>query len=477
MKALFFILISFLVLLSIFFSVKNNNEPPYYYNYSVTLNDTVSTTPFFYILNSNNKDVFLTFNFNNQFLTSYQLPRITDTTSFVKNYFNFFTNRLSHLDYLNQHHIEPLVRYNSLGVGLCGKLSKIFCFTMTYNGIPSRLLYLNGHVVCELYYQNQWHLFDIDRKTFFEQNQNILSFKQLLSDMDSITYLSANEFLLYSTQINYYKNLYSTTLDNFYDSIANVVNDSLIIQLPPKSTLEIPVYDNNSIDPLDSYHAFLRITIHDLNNKIFLQNPLVISKIEGTGRVYYNQQTYTFPDDSIRFKFDILTNYNYQEEITILQIKDSLSIYYRINPLLVKPSKFNEFDCYSSLPLIIKPTIKQITQPSIKLFEQAIIEDNNFLWLKKQLPFLPKQPIFSVYYSYISPKLSKLQIDSIGTKNRIALINELFLDNNVMYDENSYYTIWYWILFMDNDEFMRSYNFYYKYYSFLKLIHEYQSKS
>ncbi len=65
---------------------------------------------------------------------------------------------------------DPLRLVNSFQSGLCDDrntaLSKLFMLA----GMPSRVWHLGGHVVCEVYYDEDWHMYDADWGTSFNLN-------------------------------------------------------------------------------------------------------------------------------------------------------------------------------------------------------------------------------------------------------------------------------------------------------------------
>jgi len=53
-----------------------------------------------------------------------------------------------------------LLKYSQYG--LCSQIAQVIVDSATTLGIKARMVHLNGHTVCEVYYEGLWHMFDSD---------------------------------------------------------------------------------------------------------------------------------------------------------------------------------------------------------------------------------------------------------------------------------------------------------------------------
>lgn len=57
---------------------------------------------------------------------------------------------------------NPVIFFNFFGYGQCNNFSISFVTLSTIAGLQSRVVFLDGHVVAEVFYNNKWHMFDAD---------------------------------------------------------------------------------------------------------------------------------------------------------------------------------------------------------------------------------------------------------------------------------------------------------------------------
>ncbi|MBL4902420.1 MAG: transglutaminase domain-containing protein [Desulfocapsa sp.] len=79
---------------------------------------------------------------------------------------------------------RPLQLINSTGGGYCGTWAAVLEGMVDSIGGNSRTIGLNGHVVTEIFYQNEYHLFDPHYEYFFPDHNNsrVVSVQQALTD-------------------------------------------------------------------------------------------------------------------------------------------------------------------------------------------------------------------------------------------------------------------------------------------------------
>lgn len=78
---------------------------------------------------------------------------------------------------------NPLQYLNSWGYGFCSDSATIFAKLAVLAGYKARVVYLNEHVVAEIYYNWEWHMFDTDREVFFvDKDDGVVSVEQIIND-------------------------------------------------------------------------------------------------------------------------------------------------------------------------------------------------------------------------------------------------------------------------------------------------------
>lgn len=73
---------------------------------------------------------------------------------------------------------QPYLLFN-LGGGICHQASIAVSVLARKAGLKARVIWLNGHVVSEIYYDNHWHLFDADEGIIFKKNGYVLSYEEI----------------------------------------------------------------------------------------------------------------------------------------------------------------------------------------------------------------------------------------------------------------------------------------------------------
>lgn len=76
---------------------------------------------------------------------------------------------------------DPIQFFNVYGYGICGAASEVLARLWNRAGLRSRVVNLKGHVVSEVYYDKDWHLFDADCQAYYleEDNKTIASLEDL----------------------------------------------------------------------------------------------------------------------------------------------------------------------------------------------------------------------------------------------------------------------------------------------------------
>lgn len=108
---------------------------------------------------------------------------------------------------------------------LCGEKAQILAALLREIGLKTRIVFLNEHIVTEVYFNSSWHLFDADKKVYYK-------------GLDGLPY-SAAEIILNPTMI-------SSSLLVFADesSVKNISEYQNFFNCTPIYDLEIPNFEN-----------------------------------------------------------------------------------------------------------------------------------------------------------------------------------------------------------------------------------------
>jgi len=83
---------------------------------------------------------------------------------------------------------DPLVLVNSIGFGFCDDVANAMAVIAREKGMPSRVWWLSGHVVPELYGEGVWRMFDSDLAVFYRKlNGDVASVEDLSLDPGLVT--------------------------------------------------------------------------------------------------------------------------------------------------------------------------------------------------------------------------------------------------------------------------------------------------
>ncbi len=62
---------------------------------------------------------------------------------------------------------NPWRMLRGYGFGCCDQAASLLAWVWYVEGLPSRIVYLTGHVVAEVYYDGAWHMYDADHRVFY----------------------------------------------------------------------------------------------------------------------------------------------------------------------------------------------------------------------------------------------------------------------------------------------------------------------
>lgn len=131
---------------------------------------------------------------------------------------------------------NPAELINAFGCGLCDDANSVLVNLATLAGMKARLIGLTGHVVAEIFFEEQWHFFDADGRVYFENgNGHIYSIHELASNKkllqrEGLPFLKRE--LLQSTICSEYDN----HPDTFHQLIDSAYNST--IRLPSQAVMK-----------------------------------------------------------------------------------------------------------------------------------------------------------------------------------------------------------------------------------------------
>ena len=119
---------------------------------------------------------------------------------------------------------EPYLLFNA-GGGICSQSAIAMVKLAEKVGFKGRVIWLKGHSVSEIYYDNAWHLFDANMGIIFKENDHILSYDEIINKPDLIHDTLEKQKLENEIQPDYpftvieprqIADMYLTTHDNYF---------------------------------------------------------------------------------------------------------------------------------------------------------------------------------------------------------------------------------------------------------------------
>lgn len=430
------------------------------------------------IINSSDKSIEFNFSLNNKFYSSIndfirKNSQSNDSEYFVIDLFNAQINSIVHEYLFNEWGAIPLTTLNSKGFAICGNQSEIFSQILFNAGYNSRVISLNGHLVSEIYYNNAWHLFDTDRKTFFKKGNEILGYVDLISYPKLIKELGLKTYISNLTTIfDVYKNYLITKNDNSFKEILKKNIDTFLINIPAKSSFVFPYYPDYKRD-IFPYNTKAKLFLpKGYNNAV--KNPLILIDVEGKGKVIFDDKVYFVPDEKELLKANIFRSYKFVEEVQVTAFSDSFALVYMLNPLFSKIYSKNIFSINASDSLVVefshnndlsKTTLFPIHIELLNHYSAQAFHIANKISLKgiKSMDDLYKKRLLK--YCYMN------NIDTCMVKKRLQLL-KVFLDKPIEdYSEvGVFYGVIAVVLYGKNKEFHDLFLSNYKYQKYKKFL-------
>lgn len=203
----------------------------------------------------------------------------------------------------------PYLFMNSLGFGLCDDAAAVFYSLATSYGYGTvRVWGLNGHVVCELFQNGRWQLYDPNLQAIYiDSNGQIAGYDYVVSHPND-DYLANLQNSQYANVIKpsptgytpFVLGLYSSTDDNavsYFSMVKQAPFDQATpsLKLPPGATLHMDSDTNYPMQTIygETVPSLMSATVHfgQLSHYTF-DYPLVPVAISGTGQVQIDGVTF-----------------------------------------------------------------------------------------------------------------------------------------------------------------------------------------
>lgn len=353
----FSLLFPFILLL---FSCNRTNRNKAYFNYikEVPLSELENGI---IIKNNTGNSARFYLNINHQFpLTPTSILQATDSISIKEkispeqSVWKFVTGNTFHSAPYSENiwNHEPLLFLNSIGGGLCGELAVVLAKLWKEKGFKARVIYLNGHVVAEVFTNNKWKLFDPDHVIFYvDSNQNICSLKDIEKNSKPLYTLASKD-----KNYNYFyqsKNSISDRVEHYFKSTIDNTIDSNILPNSTIPPLEFILPAGCSLVfhkdiKTGTYSATVKFSKHTSG---ILQIPLVPTEANGNFSAEFNTELIKI--NGIKE----LPKENFIQSINIKSASAESGIRYLINPKLdfLHLNSLNHVSVLSNSLLTIEP--------------------------------------------------------------------------------------------------------------------------
>ena len=431
-----------------------------------------------HIQNNGNKTVKFNFSLNNKFYSSIndfirKNSKSKDSELFAIDLFNAQINSLVHESLFNEWGDLPLTTLNSKGFAICGRQSEIFSQILFNAGFSTRIFYLNGHIVSEIYYNHAWHIFDTDRKTFFRKDNKILSYKDLIINSRLIKELGLRAYMAnITTFFDTYTSFFSTLNDNSFQEILKKNNDTFLINIPAKSSFLFPYYPDYKRD-IFPYNTKAKLFLPKGFNNV-VKNPLILIDVEGEGEVMYNNKVYIVPDEIELLKASIFNSHKFVEDIHIKTFSDTFALVYMLNPKFSIIFSKNLFSINASDSLKVEFSHKNDLL-KISLFPIHIELLNHYslkaFHIANTISLKGIKSMDDLYRKKLLTYCCMNDIDTCMVKNRLQLL-KVFLDKPIDHysQEAVFWGVLTVVLHGNNKEFNNLFLFNYKYQRYKKLL-------
>ncbi len=161
-------------------------------------------------------------------------------------------NSFHYKNFPEKHTEQSRLLLNSFGGALCNVRNQFLANIWRWQGYQSRCIHLEGHVVPEFYYNEQWIMLDADFNTYFQDSNNqIASVHSLEHKINSFESKHQNAIastmqVMFQLNPENYNSHFITTENNKLIEIDTIAFPDPYLSLPSHSTLEIPSSTDNT---------------------------------------------------------------------------------------------------------------------------------------------------------------------------------------------------------------------------------------
>lgn len=243
---------------------------------------------------------------------------------------------------------DPLLMIGSVGFGKCDHLASVLTELWGRQGFRTRLWWLGGHVVSEVFADGRWQMYDSSLGVFYlNRDGRVASVEELVSDPALITsplkklpvrkrQLFIHHSRAYSSEV---ASLYARSSDNRSEHVLErgPLTEGLLLHLPPGSRAELPVRLKDAVW-IDGYHgnrwqppAFVRYTLPDDWEGV-MHLPFLIVSVTGKGTAVLEGDT--FDIGSIALNDRLREFRRYPRQIALSNITGQTVVHCLINDLL-----------------------------------------------------------------------------------------------------------------------------------------------
>lgn len=283
--------------------------------------------------------------------------------------------------------------FNVYGYGYCDDSALALSAMANAVGLKSRTYCLSGHVVTEIFYNSEWHMYDPDLEVVYKDvDGDIVSASSIERDTSLI--LDGPE-LSNGTDRKHISKIYASTNDNYVLATPELVED--LVKNYQKHRIEWEISPGDSVEFLFNGNKALRIDHFDKLLPPIVGNGKVVRKLSSKNSMYSNKTLSMYSNNKLYVKqqwpYTILTGTLSLGNIPVTS-KFSASVFDRkdnkYKPLPVKIKKGEVFVDLSRWILRNRSELYEINMvldgltPPVKLQDSYLTFD--FQFAPKSLP-------------------------------------------------------------------------------------------
>lgn len=161
-------------------------------------------------------------------------------------------NSFHYKNFPEKHKEQSRLLLNSFGGALCNVRNQFLANIWRWQGYQSRCIHLEGHVVPEFYYNEQWIMLDADFNTYFQDSNNqiasVYSLEQKINSFEPSHQNAIASTMQVMFQLNQgnYNSHFVTTENNKLIETDTITFPEPYLSLPAHSTIEIPSSTDNT---------------------------------------------------------------------------------------------------------------------------------------------------------------------------------------------------------------------------------------